>query len=115
MWRARVDLFAADDAGPRVSTACERLQTLLHHDGVSAPSGTDVGGDQGLGVARRPVVGLLFWVRADDVGAAAAAAVETARRAGADCGVGPELYDVTVIPWAAVEHPGDPHYPSMPD
>jgi hypothetical protein len=61
------------------------------------------------------VVGLLFWVQADDVGEAARIAVDTARRAGAGCGVGPELYDVTIIPLNAVVLPDDPQYPSMPD
>ena len=51
------------------------------------------------------MVGLVFWVRADDVGTAAALAVDTARRAGADCGVGPERCDVTIIPRNAVRLP----------
>jgi hypothetical protein len=48
------------------------------------------------------VVGLVFWVRAHDAGTAAALAVATTRRAGADCGVGPERCDVTIIPRNAV-------------
>jgi hypothetical protein len=59
----------------------------------------------------------VFWVRADDVGAAAAQAVQVARIAG-QCGldVGPELYDVTVIPGDAVVTGSDPAaYPLMPD
>lgn len=75
----------------------------------------DVGGDQGLGVTGRPVVGLLFWVDADDVGEAATMAVRAARRTGAAHGVGPDLYDVTVIPMEAVVRPGDPGCPAMPD
>jgi len=62
------------------------------------------------------VVGLVFWVRADDVGAVAARAVEVARVAGGAAGVGPELYDVTVIPRDAVVTGSDPAaYPLMPD
>ena len=61
------------------------------------------------------MIGLSFWVRADDVGQAARTAVETARRAGADSGVGTDLYDVVVIPNAAVTRPDDPAYPPMPD
>lgn len=91
----------------------EALRAALASDG--APAVGAVGADQGLGVTSRPVVGLLFWVRADDVGAAATVAVEAARRAGANHGVGPDLYDVTVIPRQAVALPGDPLYPSMPD
>jgi hypothetical protein len=109
----RVDLFARDDDGDRVIRATQSLRGLLDDDGD--PTHADSGGDQGIGVAERPVVGLLFWVRADDVGAAARTALATARQAGADHGVGPELYDVTVIPRAAVALPGDPGYPSMPD
>lgn len=46
------------------------------------------------------MIGLVFWVRADEVGEAATVAVETARRAGAESGVGPELFDVIVSPSA---------------
>ena len=113
LWRVRVDLFAGDDDARRLSGVVGALRSLLHDDGVPAPD--DVGADQGLGVTKRPVVGLLFWVRADDVGGAATPALATARRAGADHGVGPELYDVTVIPRPAVAVPGDPHPPPMPD
>jgi hypothetical protein len=75
----------------------------------------DIGLDQGTGAAGQSVIGMLFWVRADDVGQAARTAVTIARRAGEPDGVGPDLYDVTVIPRAAVAQPGDPGYPPMPD
>lgn len=114
LWRVRVDLFAEDDDGRRVSAAAAALRAVLVDDDGD-PAHADVGADQGLGVTTRPVVGLLFWVRADDVGGAATTAVDTARRAGAAHGVGPDLYDVTVIPRDAVVLPGDPLYPSMPD
>ena len=61
------------------------------------------------------VVGVLFWVWADDVGDAARIAVDTARRAGADAGVGPDLYDVVVIPAHGVVWPETVGYPRMPD
>jgi hypothetical protein len=61
------------------------------------------------------VVGLLFWVRADDVGSAAKTAVEAACRAGTESGLGAELYDVVVIPSAAVASRDDSAYPRMPD
>jgi hypothetical protein len=63
------------------------------------------------------VIGLVFWVRADDVGRAASLAVETARRAGSESGVGTELYDVVVIPSASVAsvYPQISAYPPMPD
>lgn len=112
LWRVRVDLFAADDNGDRVS-ACARELDLLLAGGDGSGGGT--GADQGLGIARHPVVGLLFWVRADDVGRAATLAVDTARLAGRSHGVGPRLYDVTVIPEDAVALPRDPAYPEMPD
>jgi hypothetical protein len=54
-------------------------------------------------------------VKADDVGGAATTALDVARQSGNGAGVGPELYDVTVIPRAAVVLPNDPHYPRMPD
>lgn len=112
LWRVRVDLFAADDRGNRVSACATELDRLLIGDDGS---GGGTGADQGLGVAGKPVVGLLFWVRADDVGSAAVLAVETARLAGRPHGVGPRLYDVTVIPEDAVALPGDATYPEMPD
>lgn len=113
LWRARVDLFAQDDDTARVSKAATALRGLLRHEGDVGSS--DAGADQGLGVTERPVVGLLFWVHADDVGAAALTAVETAQRAGVAQGVGPELYDVTIIPEEAVVCPDDPSYPAFPD
>ena len=63
------------------------------------------------------MIGLVFWIRADEVGQAASLAVETARRAGAETGVGPELYEVIVLPSNAVRHPGegDPAYLPKPD
>lgn len=96
----------------RVSACAGELDRLLTGDRAS---GGGPGADQGLGVEGLPVVGLLFWVRANDVGTAAVLAVETARLAGRSHGVGPRLYDVTVIPEDAVAPPRDPAYPAMPD
>jgi hypothetical protein len=81
----------------------------------------DLGGDQGSGVAGHPVVGLVFWVRADDVGQAAITAVATAQHAVAGrrevmvSDLGKDLYDVTVIPEHAVAFPDAPSYPEKPD
>jgi hypothetical protein len=58
LWRVRVDLFARDDDGDRVVRATEALRRLLDDDGD--PTHADAGGDQGIGVAAQPVVGLLF-------------------------------------------------------
>ncbi|MGH9165854.1 MAG: hypothetical protein ACRDZW_10135, partial [Acidimicrobiales bacterium] len=91
LWRVRVDLFAEDGDGRRASAAAEALRASMSDDGDPAVMG-GVGADQGLGVTSRPVVGLLFWVRADDVGTAATRAVEAACRAGDEHGVGPDLY-----------------------
>jgi hypothetical protein len=109
----RVDLFADRDDSDAVRRAVDALLALVAGEAEAG----DVGGDQGTGAAGRPVVGLLFWVAADDVGAAARTAVDTAARALAATGAAgePELYDVTVIPAAAVVRPGDPGYPPMPD
>jgi hypothetical protein len=107
LWRVRVDLFAADPDSDRVPTTHEALQReLTETDGEARPWG-DSAADQGRGIEGRPVVGLVFWVRADEVGEAATLAVETARRAGAASGVGPELFDVIVSPSSAVRHPGE--------
>jgi hypothetical protein len=112
LWRVRVDLFS--DRDDRVSKAHQALQRLLT-SGDEARLPGEVGADQGIGIEGRPVVGLLFWVRADDVGLAARTAVETACRAGTESGLGSDLYDVVVIPNAAVVSPDDPWYPRMPD
>jgi hypothetical protein len=137
LWRVRVDLFA-DPPGPThrqaelprrlgwthvdspvasqmKSVRARLIEQLIGSDGDTVTDRGDIGLDQGTGAADRSVIGLLFWVRADDVGQAAATAVAVARRAGEQDGVGPELYDVTVIPRAAVSFPGDPEYPRMPD
>ena len=114
LWRVRVDLFAVDGDGERVAAAHEVLLRLLQSDGA-ARRRSEAAADQGLGVEGRPVIGLLFWVRADDVGVAARTAVETALRAGAESGAGRELYDVVVLPSTSVAQPDDPSYPLMPD
>jgi hypothetical protein len=114
LWRVRVDLFAeSHDPRRQINKVKDTLRGLV--TGNDGEPGADIGADQGTGVTTRPVVGMLFWVRANDVGGAAATAVETARRAGEGAGVGPELYDVVVIPRAAVVRPNDPKYPPMPD
>ena len=113
LWRVRVDLFVPDDSGDWVHLAAEGLRPLLTGSDPSIRHG-DFGIDQGTGIANRPVVGLLFWVRADDVGQAALDAVGTARRALAAPLPDAGLYDVTVIPCAAVAT-GDPTYPPMHD
>jgi hypothetical protein len=114
LWRVRVDLFAVDGDPARVKAAHQALKRRLTFDDGQAGTAAGSGADQGLGVEGRPVVGLLFWVRADDVGLAATTAVETACRAGTESGLGSELYDVVVIPSAAVASRDDV-YPGMPD
>ena len=117
LWRVTVDLFAPDGENGRVPTAHQALQhELTGTDGAARPWG-DSAADQGRGIEGSPVVGLVFWVRADEVGKAASLAVETARRAGVESGIGPELYEVIVLPSTSVRHPGedDPAYLPQPD
>ena len=117
LWRVRVDLFAPDRESGRVPATHQALQReLTETDGAARPWG-DSAADQGRGIEGHPVIGLVFWVRADEVGTAASLAVDAARRAGAESGVGPELYEVIVLPSAAVRHPGegDPAYLPKPD
>jgi hypothetical protein len=114
LWRVRVDLFAQPhDSRRQINQVAEALRGLLTaNNGDARP---DIAVDQGTGTTTHPVVGLLFWVKADDVGGAATTALDIARQAGNRAGVGPELYDVTVIPRAAVVLPNDRRYPRMPD
>src|SRR5690242_14558855 len=112
-WRVRVDLFADDHEGFRVDQCARALDALLVNDEGPGPD-HGCGVDQGDGVADRPVIGLLFWVRADDVGGAATIAVSTVVRASSTVkGVGPDLYDVVVIPEHAVVMPGNRRYPHL--
>jgi hypothetical protein len=115
LWRVRVDLLVPDREAVRVTEAHHALQRELTASDDAATRPGEAAADQGTGIAGRPVIGLSFWVRADDVGQAASIAVETACRAGANSGVGTDLYDVVVIPNAAVARPDDPAYPPMPD
>jgi hypothetical protein len=115
LWRVRVDLFVEPDDGAQVRAAHQALKRHLIFDDGEARRAGESAADQGIGVEGRPVVGLLFWVRADDVGLAAKTAVDTACRAGTESEFGSELYDVVVIPSAAVANPDDPAYPRMPD
>jgi hypothetical protein len=117
LWRVRVDLFAPDSESGRVPATHQALQReLTETDGAARPWG-DSAADQGRGKEGRPAIGLVFWVRADDVGQAASLAVDTARRAGAESGVGPELYEVIVLPSTSVRWAGegDPAYLPKPD
>jgi hypothetical protein len=114
LWRVRVDLFDAATAVPRREVENALRSLLVADDGE--PGLFEAGADSGRGIEGRPVLGLLFWVRADQVGDAASTAVETAVRAARNCcGETLELYDVTVIPRPAVVLTEDPHYPVMPD
>jgi hypothetical protein len=113
LWHVRVDLIAPDDDGRRVTPVAEELRRLLHDDERIGRGGG--GADQGRGSEGRPVVGLTFWVKADDLGAAAVTALETARRAGSAAEVGPDYYDVSLVPRSAIPMPEDEHTIDMVD
>ena len=92
-------------------TAITALRALL----VANPDGLlRDGADQGTGAAGRPVVGLLFWVRANHVGDAARLALYCLRGRGRRRRR-PGSYDIVVMPRDACVFPGDPGYPDMPD
>jgi hypothetical protein len=111
----RVDFFVPTGRETEVAAATEALRVLLVGDDGD-PGRQGYGGDGGTGIAGRPVLGLLFWVRAGDVGIAASTAVDTAGRAcAAVYGESVDLYDVTVIPRSAVSLPEDANYPPLPD
>jgi hypothetical protein len=61
------------------------------------------------------VIGFTFCVRADDVGSAATTGLAVAQAAGPAAGVGPEFYDVVVVPHSAVVVPLDEFDIPMPD
>jgi hypothetical protein len=100
LWGVRVDLFAPDHDSGRVPATHEALgRRLTETDGVARRPG-DWAADQGLGrEGDRPVVGLVFWVAADEIGQAATLAAETARQL-ERAESGRALYDVVVIPHA---------------
>jgi hypothetical protein len=115
LWHVRVDLIAPDGEGWRVSAAHAELMTLLADDGAPT-QGYGAGVDQGIGVEGQPVIGLSFWVRADDVSGAAATALATARAAAGSKDIaGPDYYDVVLVPRTAVLMPPDQHELRMPD
>lgn len=99
-WHVRVDLRVPDDEGWRVTPIADELRTLLG-DQQEAP-GPNGGVDQGTGAELFPVVGLLFWVHAEDVGKAAAAALDLAQRAGSTAGAGPDYFDLSLVPQSAI-------------
>jgi len=113
-WRVRVGFLVAEGSVSKwIDRAAHGLDAVLEDDGERR-RGDGYYTDQGRGIEGRPVVGLLFWVKADDVGAAATEATRAARRALGDGGEELQLYDVTVIPEASVSWPDDPPYPGMP-
>lgn len=107
LWHARVDLIAPDGDGSRVGSVAEALRSNL--PGTDEGRGRGAGVDQGIGVEGQPVVGLTFWVRAEDIGDAARTALEVARRSSAAAGVGPDYYDVALVPRSAVVVPWEEH------
>ena len=112
LWRVRLDLYAEPlerRQSDTVVTVAKRLKSLLTSKD-DLRSRTDIAVDLGTSAAPRPTIGMRFWVRADDVGGAAITALEIARQAGRDAGVGPELYEISVTPRAAVVLPDDPGY-----
>jgi hypothetical protein len=113
LWHVRVDLLAPDDDSSRVSDARRSLLRLLVE--TDGGAGYQAAVDQGTGVEGQAVLGLSFWVRADDVGSAATVALSTARSAAAGGLAGPEFYDVVVVPRSAVRVPEDEHHLPMPD
>jgi hypothetical protein len=114
LWSVRVDLIAPDGDGSRVAIAHESLLGLLvHDDGVGGHPGSGI--DQGIGHEGRPVIGFTFYVRADDVGSAATTGLAVAEAAGPAAGVGPEFYDVVVVPHSAIVVPLDEFEIPRPD
>jgi len=98
VWRVRVELFAKDP-DDRMEAAWRSLDRMLPVDDgreLAAPYNWGFAVDQGIGDAS--VVGFLFAVRADGLGTAAERAVDFVRGVGVDCGVGPELFKLTLIP-----------------
>jgi len=112
LWHVRVDLIAPDADGWRVEPTAEALAVLLTQPDSGDRLATSI--DQGIGVEGQPVLGLSFWVWADDVGAAATRALQTAISAGAVAGVGPHFYDVVVVPRTSVVVAVDGHDINMP-
>ena len=110
-WHVRVDLIAPDGDGSRVARVAEAFRHVL--GGRREDRGAGV--DQGIGVEGQPVIGLTFWVHADDIGTAATTALTTARGASASVDVGPEYYAVTLVPRKAIVVPEGEHEIWMPD
>ena len=115
LWHVRVDLIAPDGESWRVSAAHAALMELLTGDDGAPTRGFGAGVDQGIGVEGQPVIGLTFWVRADDEGAAAVTALATARAAASADIAGPAYYDVVLVPRSAVIVPPDEHEIRMAD
>jgi hypothetical protein len=114
LWSVRVDLIAPDSDGSRVALAHESLLRLLvHDDGAGGHSGSGI--DEGIGHEGRPVIGFTFCVRADDVGSAATTGLAVSQAVGTAAGVGPEFYDVVVVPHSAIVVSLDEFDIPMPD
>ena len=96
LFNVRVDLVAPDGDAHRVTRASEALIRRLPF--TNGNGRALAGADQGRGHEDEAVVGLTFLVRAVGFGAAAELAVETARAAGAEAGVGDRVYDVVLVP-----------------
>jgi hypothetical protein len=113
LFNVRVDLVAADDSGRWVAPLATALEARLPHSDGAARALAGV--DQGRGHEGSPVVGLTFLLRADDFGAAANLAVETANAASADAGMSGRVYDVVLVPEDSLVLPESECVIPMPD
>lgn len=113
LYSVRVDLIAPDDSSRWVTPVADALKARLPFS-----NGTEralAGVDQGRGHEGSAVVGLTFLLRADDLGAAASLAVETARAAGTDAGVAGRVFDVVLVPEDSLVLPEAERLIPMPD
>ncbi len=106
-WRVRVAVLANGSTLGDMEALIEHLRRDLE----ALPGSRDgwgVGGEFSIGETGEPVIGASFWVAANDVGAAAATAVETmVTECERETGRPHHLYEVLVVPRAQTRDPGE--------
>lgn len=106
-WRVRAVVLAAGATQHDMSALVDRLRGRLGEQPEDS-DGWRVGGEFGTGETGEETIGASFWVAADDVGSAAATAVETLTiECEALTGRSHLLYEVLVVPHTATVSPGE--------
>jgi len=115
LWRLRVDLFAPEEQDVQGRLAQALISRLAGFDNPRLL--VAVGVDSGTGMPEgRPLLGATFWIKADTIGSAVQLGVGLVKESFHDVSQDDfRIYDVVVVPNAAVTVPVPERFPPTSD